>query len=1012
MNGRRSVEASSGPANDHRAGEAAASSIPPHLRATAAPPSAAQVLLRAVIAAGIYWGAGRLALLMAIPPGYATAVWPAAGLALACCLKWGLRVAPGIAIGSFCVNIATSFDASSSASIARSVAIALGIGIGAAAQAALGSLGIRRYVGSPTPLESVRDVSRFTFIGGPVACTVAASVGVSTLCAAGVIPWQNFAFSWATWWVGDTIGVLIFAPLALILTSGSSQVRQERRLIVALPLLLGFGLVTMLFLRASAWEAQRLRVDFERRAAVLASSLETTLSEYEEVVGSLSSLLHVMPDIDRAAFRQFTRRPLGKYPALQALGWNPIVAHADRARFEATARAQGYEGFELKELDESGKLRTAAARRQYVVAYYVEPEENNRVALGFDVASEAQRENALQVARAAPGVAATARVSLIQTQSGDPGVLLFSPVFSQSRGVSGYTVAAFRMRDVVDNALKGFEHADVALRVADLDGPKQARVLFGDPKKPQAATDEPTHTWMKPMLFGQRHWSVEVTAKPEYMTGHRSWQAWMVLAGGLFFVGLLGVVMLIATGRTSISQEIAARFGALVESSAQIVWAANAAGEMVEDSASWRAFTGRTYPQWRGRGWLDALHPDDRKNVEQQWKQALKSKTSLQTEYRIRHASGAWRWTAARAVPLLDEVGSLRAWVGMNTDVTEQKLLTDQFRLAIAASPIGMLMIDRQGAITLANHHIETLLGYARGELVGKSVETLLPQAPGSKLFARCKDGSEVSVEVTLTPLHTPDGDFVLGSVVDIRERERAEREREELLNQLKAFNTELEERVQSRTRELSAALNEREVMLQEIHHRVKNNLQVIASLINMQMRRMHEEASKEALEECKSRIHAIALIHEILYRAHDYAHVRFSEYAAILTRTVLQGTGLVPSDVELSLAMEDVALPVDRAIPCGLILNELVTNALKHAFPNARPGTITVELARVGSDKVRLAVRDDGRGLPETFDLTKPSSVGLQLVATLAEQLGATLEVSSEGGTAFVLTLPLNEPS
>jgi two-component sensor histidine kinase len=200
--------------------------------------------------------------------------------------------------------------------------------------------------------------------------------------------------------------------------------------------------------------------------------------------------------------------------------------------------------------------------------------------------------------------------------------------------------------------------------------------------------------------------------------------------------------------------------------------------------------------------------------------------------------------------------------------------------------------------------------------------------------------------------------------------------------------------------------------MLQEIHHRVKNNLQVIASLINMQMRSLDDAGSKVALEECKTRVHAIALIHETIYRARDYARVPFSEYAKTLARRVVQATGLAAHAVDLRLAVDELSLPVDQAIPCGLILNELVTNALKHAFPNGRHGSICVELARLEQDRLRLAVRDDGVGLPGAFDIGNSSSVGLQLVATLAEQLTAALEVSSEAGAAFVLTFAIHPDS
>jgi len=213
---------------------------------------------------------------------------------------------------------------------------------------------------------------------------------------------------------------------------------------------------------------------------------------------------------------------------------------------------------------------------------------------------------------------------------------------------------------------------------------------------------------------------------------------------------------------------------------------------------------------------------------------------------------------------------------------------------------------------------------------------------------------------------------------------------------------------LRARQGELARNLKEREVLLQEIHHRVKNNLQVISSLINMQVRKLEPGTSRDALEQCQTRVLAIALIHEKLYQSKDYSEVRFAEYARSLAASVFHALGVSQSEVALELAIADVPLGVDRAIPCGLLLNELITNALKHAFPAGRGGAVRVELSRVPGDKLRLVVKDNGIGLPAGFALRRTESLGVQLVTTLAEQLDASLEVASNGGAMFQLTFAL----
>ena len=228
------------------------------------------------------------------------------------------------------------------------------------------------------------------------------------------------------------------------------------------------------------------------------------------------------------------------------------------------------------------------------------------------------------------------------------------------------------------------------------------------------------------------------------------------------------------------------------------------------------------------------------------------------------------------------------------------------------------------------------------------------------------------------------------------------------LLGELRAINADLESRVRARTAELSGTLREREVMLQEIHHRVKNNLQVISSLINMQVRRLDPGATRDALDECQTRVLAIALIHEKLYQSKDYSHVQFAEYARSLASNVFHASGISQQHVALELAIQDVPLGIDRAIPCGLVINELISNALKHGFKHGRAGTIRVALTAL-EGALQLTVSDDGAGLPAGFDIHALASMGLQLVCTLAEQLEATLVVDGSHGASFQLTFAVS---
>jgi two-component sensor histidine kinase/CHASE1-domain containing sensor protein len=224
---------------------------------------------------------------------------------------------------------------------------------------------------------------------------------------------------------------------------------------------------------------------------------------------------------------------------------------------------------------------------------------------------------------------------------------------------------------------------------------------------------------------------------------------------------------------------------------------------------------------------------------------------------------------------------------------------------------------------------------------------------------------------------------------------------------ELEASNREVEEQRAELARsntELAAALNAQEILLRELHHRVKNNLQVIASLFSLQARYLPDPRYREIFEESRNRVFSIALAHEKLYRSKDLGRIDFSEYARNLVSHLHSNLG-PNSAISVITDINEVTLPVETAIPCGLVINELVTNAFKHAFPAGRVGAIRVVLREVDPARWLVAVEDDGIGLPAQISLGKTDSLGLDLVSILATQIGAEVEVTREKGTSFRLT-------
>jgi two-component sensor histidine kinase len=204
----------------------------------------------------------------------------------------------------------------------------------------------------------------------------------------------------------------------------------------------------------------------------------------------------------------------------------------------------------------------------------------------------------------------------------------------------------------------------------------------------------------------------------------------------------------------------------------------------------------------------------------------------------------------------------------------------------------------------------------------------------------------------------------------------------------------------------MAGSLAEKEVLLKEVHHRVKNNLQVIASLLRLQANALDDPALISALRECQHRVESMALVHEQLYETKDLRDVDLARHVDVLATNLFHGYG-DPPRISWKAQVEPIRLAVDRAIPVSLILNELISNAFKHAFPGARSGSILIEGGHGKDGSIFISVRDDGAGMPEQIAADRPKSLGLEIVKILTRQLKGALEIDRTQGTRFRINFP-----
>jgi PAS domain S-box-containing protein len=303
---------------------------------------------------------------------------------------------------------------------------------------------------------------------------------------------------------------------------------------------------------------------------------------------------------------------------------------------------------------------------------------------------------------------------------------------------------------------------------------------------------------------------------------------------------------------------------------------------------------------------------------------------------------------------------------------------------------------DHDLIITEVNRKGLSILGFDSGTITGSPLSRVIPETLSRSLVTdqawkdqgllitetllSRRDGT--TIPVMISGARMPDGMIIL-NVMDISDRKKTEDQ-------------------------LQRSLTEKEILLREVHHRVKNNMQVISGLIELQSTQVTDPEIRRLFEESYNRIKTMALIHESLYRSNDYARIDFSTYLNEMVSYLLASYGRSTDEISVEIRLPVTHLSMDLAIPCGLIANELISNSLKHAFPDGRHGTIVIQLTKAGEKECEFMVSDDGVGLPAGLDFRRSPSFGLQLINGLAaHQMRGTFELRPGKGTTFVIRFP-----
>jgi len=652
--------------------------------------------LQVLFLAAAYVFSGWLGSLLAVPPGYATAVFPAAGVALAALLLYGAPLAPGVWLGSFAMNLAIGYQGSGHVT-ATNASLAATIAIGSTAQALAGVWLIRRAIGFPNALDREKDIGLFLLLGGPLSCLVSATTGVMSLHFYGLIATDQYLQNWLVWWVGDAIGVVVTTPLLFAILGKPRPAWRPRRTALVLPPIALLAASVALFLLASRWEQDRLRVAFHQRADTVATNLETGVDGYLQFLRAIERFYVISGTVDRHKFHEFAQTALRDFPGLAALSWNPRVRDAARASFEAAVRHEGYAGFRFMERDAQGRLRPAARRDEYIVVTYIEPYAGNEAALGYDIGSDARRRAAIERAHESGATVATGRIRLVQEPGEQWGILLLQPVYrdgealndaeSRRRALQGFAGGVLRMSSIVRAAMPVADRHDMSLRFLDESAPQSERTLHeinAGIATPAAEALRFDHIFEA----AGRSYRIVALPTPAYLAAHPALVAWSVLVASLVFCALLEAFLLFVTGRAAqVARLVEERTQELRDSRERLALAIEGSNQALFD---WDVVTGKVVlgEQWSriiggGHGTLVTtindfqalVHPDDVPQVRQQSADLVRGQRSFYyVEHRVRSETGGWIWVASRAkVVERDAAGCATRVAGTNVDITERK---------------------------------------------------------------------------------------------------------------------------------------------------------------------------------------------------------------------------------------------------------------------------------------------------------------------------------------------------
>jgi PAS domain S-box-containing protein len=712
---------------------------------------AARVLVLQLALTGLGYAAlSWVAVTLALPWGFASPLFPAAGLALACVLAWGMRMLPAVAIASG--SLTMLFNGAPGAATWMDWVVPVSVGLGAAVQAALGAWLVRRFVRAPLELGAPEDILRFMLLAGPVACLVSATVGTLALGVTRSMDPDGLAVTWATWWCGDTLGVLLAAPLLLAFIGQPADAWRPRRWTVAMPL----GIVMLMLALAIDQVSQRelLRRDamVTRDVNAAVDRVKRELQRHVDALEALHGVFLASDEVTRDEFRRAAGPWLERLTGVQALGWHERLHPDAVAAFEAQVQAEGLAGFKV--FNRNDGLPPPAD--DMLVMRFIEPMVSNASALGVNVLTIPAAAAAIDRARRSDHAVASAGFRLTQEAQQQTGVVIYRAVYhgvprneaERLPATRGMVFLTLRM----DEALRqlaaelpvhlGLCLVDRGPLASTAAPPQQPQRLAGAPGCESDVEAPAMVRWKQAGVdLAGRDWELRVRIDETQLPGATPWTIWVFAMAGLMAATLLSILLLTITGRTrriesavrertaQLQREIAERSSAEValrESEQRLrnifntvptgIVYTDLQGRIIQVNPGFCQLTGYSTEELTRMATADLTHPADRSaDISLLQRMAAGELPSYRRTKRYLTRDGEVRWVRIQVRPLFDAAGRPYRTVGVVEDISEHLKLEEAERARKLAEASNRAKSD---FLSRMSHELRTplnaMLGFAQ----------------------------------------------------------------------------------------------------------------------------------------------------------------------------------------------------------------------------------------------------------------------------------------------------------